>query len=357
MSRTEAFKYLKKIMPGAIPVPGQAPPPIEFISAGSIAVDYVTGGGFPRGKISEVFGIESSGKTTLCMTACAQAQVAGCYPVYVDIERGLDPDFASKIGFDFLDQDRGYYLKPDTFEEVLEIIETMATEGTADLIVIDSIPAMVPESAFKEKIGELGQLGQVGRLFSVSLPRLTKIIEKTRTAVVFTNQLRANITTDPWAARFAPKEKTAGGYALRFFSSLRLELRQLKKNAKVIEQASLTDSSKKEELPVASRHSVLAFKNKVSTPYRSIEFFIRYDPVHDLWGIDDLQTIIDIAMVKDMIEAKGGGIFVYTPETDGANPLKFKGEAAVYDWFAADAARSEALRKRLGVGAVPVVQP
>jgi recombination protein RecA len=345
MSREDAFKYLKKIMPDAVPVPGEAPPPIEFISSGSIAVDYIAGGGFPRGKVSEVFGVESSGKTTLCMSACAQAQAAGLYPVYVDIERGLDPLFAEKIGFDFLDPQRGYYIKPRTFEEVLEIIETMSTTGEADLIVTDSIPAMVPESAFKEKITDMGQLGQVGRLFSISLPRLTKVIEKTRTAVVFTNQLRANIQTD-WAARFAPKEKTAGGYALKYFSSLRLELRQQKKNAKVIEQTSLTDPTKKEELSVASRHSAMAFKNKVSQPYRSIEFFIRYDPVHNLWGIDDLQTMLDIAMVKDVIEAKGGGQFVYNAVPDA---VKFKGESALYDYFAGKPERVGALRQTLGI--------
>jgi recombination protein RecA len=341
-TRAEAFKYLKKIMPGAIPVTGEAPPPIEFLTSGSIAVNYVSGGGFPRGKIAEVFGAEGSGKTTLCLSACAAAQQAGRYPVYVDIERGLDPQFAEKIGFDFLDPERGYYLKPDTFEEVLEIIETMSTDGKADLIVIDSIPAMVPKAALEGKISEIGQLGQIGRLFSASLPRLTKTIEKTQTSVVFTNQLRANIQTDLWAARTAPKEKTAGGYALKYFSSLRLELKQLKKNAKVIEQPSLTDPSHKEELPVASRHSVTAFKNKVATPYRSTEFYIRYDPIHNLWGIDDLQALIDIALVKDIIESKGGGNFVYTGQ-------KIRGEDQLYTWFTEHPEQQVELRKVLAL--------
>jgi recombination protein RecA len=344
MSRADAFKYLKKLMPNAIPVTGELPAPVEFISTGSLVVDYVAGGGFPRGKVSEVFGVEASGKTTLCISACAAAQSAGFYPVYVDVERGLDPAFSQKIGFDFLDPDRGYYLKPDTFEEVLEIIETMATTGKADIIVIDSIPAMTPKAAFEGKISEIGQLGQVGRLFSSSLPRLTKTIEKTRTAVVFTNQLRANIVTD-WTGRSAPKEKTAGGYALRYYSSLRLELKQTKKSAKTVQRPTLTDASKMQDVSVASRHSVLAFKNKVAIPYRTLEFYIRYDPDHDLWGIDDLQAVIDIATGKEIIETKGGGNYTY----NGPEVMKVRGEEAMYEWFVQRPAVVAELRKTLGL--------
>jgi recombination protein RecA len=346
VSRLEAQKYLKRMMPHAVPVPGEAPPPIEFISSGSLAVNYVCGGGFPRGKLSEVFGVESSGKTTLCLSACAGAQKAGIYPVYVDIERGLDPQFAEKIGFDFMDPEKGWYLKPDTFEEVLEIIETMSGEGRADLIVVDSIPAMVPKAALEGSISEIGQIGQVGRLFSSSLPRITKTIEKTKTALVFTNQLRANIQMDPWAARGQPKEKTAGGYALRYFSSLRIELKQISKHAKTREGESYTDGEKT-KVPVASRHSAMAFKNKVSVPYRSVEFFIRYDPVLSRWGIDDLQALLDIGVAKEIIDAKGGGYFVYT-EPDGT-VQKVKGEQPLYDWFAADPARVTGLKDRLAL--------
>lgn len=347
MSRADAHKYLKKLMPNAIPVAGEAPPPIEFISTGSVAVNYVAGGGFPRGKIAEVFGAESSGKTTLCITACARAQQAGLYPVYVDIERGLDPAFATKIGFDFMDPEKGWYLKPDTAEEVLEIIETMSTDGKADLIVVDSIPAMVPKATFTGKISEIGQLGFIGRILSAALPRVTKTIENTQTALVFTNQLRANIQTDQWASRSAPKEKTAGGYALKYFSSLRLELKQLKKNAKVVEQPSPLDAEKKDILPVASRHSVTAFKNKVSTPYRSTEFYIRYDPFNNLWGIDDLQAILDIAVGKGMIEARGGGNYWYTVGKEP--PVKLKGEDNLYNWFAAHPEQTAALKAALQV--------
>jgi len=331
-------------MPNAIPVAGEAPPPIEFLNSGSVAVNYVSGGGFPRGKISEVFGVESSGKTTLCLEACAEAQKINLYPVYVDIERGLDPLFATNIGFNFLDPEKGWYLKPDTAEQVLEIIETMSTEGRADLIVVDSIPAMVTKATFEGKISEIGQLGQIGRLLSSALPRLTKTIEGTKTALVFTNQLRANIQIDGHG-RGGPQTKTAGGYALKYFSSLRLELKQTKRTAKVVEQPSVTDPGETEELPVASRHSVTAFKNKVSTPYRSAEFYIRYDPFNNLWGIDDLQALIDIGLAKGMIESRGGGNFVYTI----GEPQKLRGEDKLYNWFAANPERAAELRRALQV--------
>lgn len=346
MSRADAFKYLKKQMPDAIPVEGEELTPIEGVSSGCVAVDAVIGNkGFPRGKISEVHGPESSGKTTLCLSACAKAQAAGLYPVYVDIERGLDPLFAEKIGFDWQDPEKGYYLKPDTFEEVLTIIDTMSTDGGADLIVVDSVPAMVPKAQMEGAITDIGALGQMGRLFAYSLPRLTKTIERTRTALIFTNQLRANIVTDQWAAKFAPKEKTAGGHALKYFASLRIELRQLKKNAKVIKRPMITDPSKIEEIPVASRHSALAVKNKVSTPYRTMEFYIRYDVGQDIWGIDDLQTILEIAIGGNLIDAKGGGQFLYT----GMESMKVKGDEALYSWFATRPAEVAALREKLGV--------
>lgn len=347
MSRSEALKFLKKKMPGALVADSGVSQVIEGISSGCVAVDYILGnGGFPRGKICEVYGPESSGKTTLCLSTCAMAQALGLYPVYVDIERGLDATFAAKIGFDWQDEDKALYIKPDTFEEVLIIIDKMSTDGKADIIVVDSVPALVPEAQMKGKIEEIGMLGSVGRLFAASLPRLVKTIERTRTAVIFTNQLRANIVTDPWAARFAPKEKTAGGFALKYFASIRLELRQVKKNAKVVMKPSLTDPAddkKMEEIPVASRHSAHAFKNKVSIPYRSIEFFIRYDPDNDIWGVDDLQTILDIALGKNIIETKGGGYFVYTPD------MRVQGEQAMYDWFAQRTDEVSKLRVKLGV--------
>lgn len=344
MSRAEAIKYLKKQMPKAIPVAGEAPPPIEFLSSGSVAVNYVSGGGFPRGKISEVFGVESSGKTTLCLTACARAQDAGLYPVYVDIERGLDPAFASNIGFNFTDPEKGWYLKPNTAEEVFEIIETMSVDGKADIIVVDSIPAMVTKATLEGKISEIGQLGQIGRLLSSVLPRITKTIEDTKTALVFTNQLRANINTDSYS-RGGPQTKTAGGYALKYFSSLRLELKQTKRVAKATTQPNPTDPGETIDLPVASKHSVTAFKNKVSTPYRQTEFYIRYDPFNNLWGIDDLQVLIDIATAKGMIEAKGGGYFLFTV----GDPVKVRGEDKLYQWMVEHPDRVAELRKVLQV--------
>lgn len=343
--RADALKFLKKKLPGVSfdPEPQRK---IESVSSGCLAFDVVAGnGGFPRGRLSEVFGLESSGKTTLCLSACARAQSLGLYPVYIDVERGLDPPFADKIGFNWQDPEKALYVKPDTAEEVFQIIDTMAREGKADLVVVDSVPAMVPEVLMDEKveITDMGQPAMLGRMMASVLPRLTKIIEKTRTAVVFTNQLRANIEMDAYKARFAPKEKSAGGYALRFYSSLRVEMRQLKKDAKVHEEPSPTDPKKPIQIPVASRHLALAFKNKVATPYRQMEFFIRYDPYHDFWGIDDLQTILDMSLVKGLIVAKGGGHFQY----NGTEQMQVRGEDALYDWFSAHPAEIGALKAAL----------
>jgi recombination protein RecA len=341
--RDEANAYLKKALGSRI-YEGRVS--LEGISTGSVAVDVICGnGGFPRGRISEVFGLESSGKSTLCMTACAKAQSMGLYAVYVDVERSLMPDHAMKIGFDTTQ--RGAWLQPDTFEETLQIIDTMAVKGEADIVLVDSVPALVPKSVLDGEITEMGQFGQAARLFAGSLPRICKLIERTNTALVLVNQLRANIVQDTYRARFEPKEKSYGGYALRYYSSLRVELRQRDKKAKTRELPHPTERGKMVEQPVASRHTALIYKSKVSQPYKEIEFFIRFDPTTDQWGIDNLQTRLDIAKAKGLIEEKHGGVTMFTTSTGDKQTVR--GADALYDWFQSRPEEIAALTAQIGV--------
>lgn len=316
------------------------------VSSGSVAVDVIAGnGGFPRGRVTELFGLESSGKSTLCMTACAAAQAAGLYAIYIDVERSLVPAHAAKLKFDV--KAPGVWMQPDTFEETLHIIQVMAEKGGADLVLVDSVPALVPESVMEGEISEVGTFGQAARLFAGTLPRICLMLEKHNMALVFVNQLRANIITDAYKARFEPKEKSYGGYALRYYSSLRIELKQKDKKAKVRDVAHPTEPGKTEEMPVASRHTAKVFKSKVAAPYQEIEFFIRYDSVGDVWGIDNLQTRIDIARVKGFIDQKQGGFAYYTLST--GDKVTIRGEDAIYDWFLQRPEEQVHLQKLIGV--------
>lgn len=341
--RDEANAYLKKALGSRI-YEGRVS--LEGISTGSVAVDVICGnGGFPRGRVSEVFGLESSGKSTLCMMACAKAQAQGLYAVYVDVERSLMPDHATKIGFDT--SQRGAWLQPDTFEETLQIIDTMATKGEADIVLVDSVPALVPKRVLDGEITEMGQFGEAAKIFAGALPRICKLIERTNTALVLVNQLRANIVSDPWQARHAPKEKSYGGYALRYYSSLRVELRQKDKKAKTRALPHPTEPGKTVDQPVASRHTAAIYKSKVSQPYKEIEFFIRFDPVLDMWGIDNLQTRLDIAKAKGIIEEKSGGVTMFT--TAAGDKQTLRGADALYDWFQSRPEEIAALTAQIGV--------
>ena len=342
-TRAAAHDYLEKKLGAHIHEHREE---LGAVSSGSVAVDYIVGnGGFPRGRISEVFGLESSGKSTLCMMACAKAQAMGLYAIYIDAERSLKREHAEKLGFD--PKVRGVWLMPDTFEDTLHMIETMSQQGDADLILVDSVPALIPQSVMEGEISEVGTFGQAAKLFAGTLPRICRLIEKTNTALVFVNQLRANIVTDQWKAKFEPKEKSYGGYALRYYSSLRVELKQKDKKAKTREVAHPTDPGKKQEVAVASRHTAIVFKSKVAVPYQEIEFFIRYDPVADIWGIDNLQTRIDIGRAKGVLDEKGGGFTYYTTST--GDKVTIRGKDEVYDWFLARPDEQVHLRSQIGV--------
>jgi recombination protein RecA len=287
------------------------------LTTGCIAADFVSGlGGFPRGRISEVFGWESSGKTTLCVAACAAAQRAGRYPVYLDMERGLDLTHAQRMGFDITDDKKGLYVSPDTFEEAARLVYDLAPH--ADLIVVDSVPALTPKAVLDADIEEMGTIASQARALAFFLQRIVKHIEEHNVCLVLVNQMRQNIQTRPvWGAR-PSDEKTAGGAALRFYSSLRLELGQVKKNHVTRKDTDMF-TGKDVEIPVASLHSIKAFKNKVGTPYRDARFVIRFDHTTGIYGIDNLQTVIDMAVNAGVIETKGGGYYNFaagkgTPE-------------------------------------------
>jgi recombination protein RecA len=331
MSRDQAIKSLQKQIEGAFEVDGE----IEALSTGALAIDIITGiGGFPRGRLTEVFGWEGSGKSTLCVTAAATCQRNGLYPVYVDLENGVDPVLAAQIGFDMDDAQgdhkKGLYLRPDSLEEAFEIIDRMATDGEADLIIADSVAAMTPDAILKGDITEVGRIGEMSRLLSSMVPRVVKTIKHKKTALVFCNQMRKTINTGWQPPGFAAKrentESTSGGSALKFYASLRIDMTLKTKGVEKEERGGLF-SEKEVEVPTANLHSALAFKNKVAAPYRQCTFILRYDAARGLWGIDNRQTVMDIAISQGIISKKPGSRFAYN-----ANGIDFTvhGESALY---------------------------
>lgn len=307
---------------------------LEGLSTGCIAADLVTGiGGFPRRRISEVFGWESSGKTTLCLTACAAAQRAGLFVVYLDVERGLDQAHARKIGCDFQDEKKGLLLWPNTFEETFNIASDLITSGNVDLLFIDSVPGMVPEDSVKDhknkevSITHEGGIGAVARLLSSVLPRITKQVDKYNTALVMVNQMRQRVVTG-FGAKFdhGPKEQSFGGSSLRFYSSLRLETKLVKKGA-CTKQAPNPLTGKVEDVEVGNRHRITAIKNKVERPYSDLEFFLRYDSTSgNPYGIDNISTISEMCTAQGFI-ALSGGRYKY----EGKNKFNIQGEPRLYE--------------------------
>lgn len=298
---------------------------VEAISTGSLAVDMVTGvGGFPRKRISEVLGWESSGKTTLCLTAAARAQRDGLYVVYLDPENGLDKTHAERIGFDFRDESRGLYMAPDSLEGTMRIIDDLVRTDECDLIFVDSVPGMVPRAELEGDIEEVGQIAHRARLLSSFIPRLAKVVNKHNTALVLVNQMRMKINTG-WASRFKPvEEQSSGGSVLKFYASLRLQTYLAKKGA-VTRKVAHPLTGKEEDVATANIHRVEALKNKVSAPYREAEYYIRYDST-GVYGIDNITSVVFLAVAKGLFEKKGGGYFTYT----GASNFSAQGEDRVY---------------------------
>jgi len=340
MSLEDALKIIRKDVKSAL----EFDEDIEGITTGSIAVDKIVGnGGFPRRRISEVFGWESSGKTTLCLSSCANAQRKGLYAAYIDPERGVNLYHAEKIGFNFKDETKGLYATPFSFQDTIKIINALAESGECDLIVVDSVPAMVPEEELKGAIDGTVAIGLRSRLLSAFLARITKTIDTTNTALVLVNQMRARISTDRFDR--GPKEQAAGGSALKFYSSLRVDMENVKQ---IREKRKSPFTGKDEEVPIGNLHRAKAFKNKVSIPYRRCEFYIMYDENGKIYGVDNLQTVIDMAKAAGIIMTKGGGYFSFRGDTPEQN-FEIRGTSDLYDRLFKQPELVASIRKSLGI--------
>lgn len=301
------------------------------ISTGSLAIDRILGkvAGFPRGRLTEVMGWESSGKTTLCIGACANAQAAGLHATYVDPERGVDLKHAKLMSFEYDDPERGAYLTPRTMEETFKLVDGLIDEVKSDLIVVDSVAAMVPEGAMDGVISDVSPIAHRARLLSQYLPRIANKVAEQKVAVVFVNQMRMKINTGWSPNRGKPDEQSPGGSALRFFASLRLQLKQIKKNQTA--RTVIDDVSGKEvEIATQGKHNCYAMKNKISDPYRDTDFYIRFDEENKVYGVDNLQTIIDAAKAQDVVLVKSGGHMRYESATDPSRNFKVQGDYPLY---------------------------
>ncbi len=257
---------------------------VETIPTGSLALDLALGvGGIPRGRVTEIYGPEAAGKTTLCQHIVAEAQKRGGVAAYIDMEHALDPSYAARCGVDI---DNLYISQPDTGEQALEIAEQLVRSGAVDIIVIDSVAALVPRAEIEGEMGD-SHMGLQARLMSQALRKLSGAIKHSNTALVFTNQLRMKI-----GVMFGNPETTTGGNALKFYASVRLDIRRMqsiKTNAEV----------------VGNHVRVRVTKNKVAPPFREAEFDIMFNE-----GISKVGDVLDIGVNMEFI-TKRGAFFTY----------------------------------------------
>jgi recombination protein RecA len=264
--------------------------PMEAISTGAISIDYALGiGGLPRGRVIEIFGPESSGKTTLALQVIAEAQRAGGMAAFVDAEHALDAQYAQKLGVDL---DNLLVSQPDHGEQALEIVEVLIRSGSIDVVVVDSVAALVPKAEIEGEMGE-AQMGLQARLMSQALRKLTGVVSKSKTILIFINQLREKI-----GVMFGNPETTTGGRALKFYASVRIDIRRI---------ASIKDGDQ----IIGGRTRVKVVKNKVAPPFREAEFDVMYGE-----GISREGDLIDLAVEKRIVE-KSGAWFAYGGERLG----------------------------------------
>jgi len=301
---------------------GEAPP-VPVIASGSIGLDLALGvGGYPRGRVIEIFGPESSGKTTLALHAIAQAQKVGGVAAFIDAEHALDVGYARKLGVNI-----GELLisQPDTGEQALEIAEQLVRSGACDILVVDSVAALVPKAEIEGDMGD-PQMGLQARLMSQAMRKLTSVVSRNLSTVVFINQIRMKI-----GVVFGNPETTTGGQALKFYSSVRLDIRRI-------------GQLKEGEQVVGSRTRVKVVKNKVAPPFREAEFDVRYG-----MGVDRLAEALDLGVERGIVE-KSGAHFSLDGERIG------QGRERASEWLREHPAALESLVARITAAhAAPLV--
>jgi recombination protein RecA len=301
------------------------PAPVQVVPTGSLGLDLALGvGGLPRGRVVEIFGPESSGKTTLALHAIAEVQRQGGVAAFVDAEHALDVGYAARLGVRLADL---LVSQPDTGEQALEITEQLVRSGAVDLVVVDSVAALVPKAEIEGEMGD-AHMGVQARLMSQALRKLTAVVSRNQSLVVFINQIRMKI-----GVVFGNPETTTGGHALKFYSSVRLDIRRI-------------GAVKDGETVIGSRTRVKVVKNKVAPPFRQAEFDIRYGV-----GVDRFAEAVDLAVERGALEKAGSSYSL-----DGERIAQGRERAA--EWLRANPPAFERLAARLREGAAapaPVV--
>ena len=293
---------------------------LEFISTGSISLDAALGiGGVPRGRIIEIYGPESSGKTTICLHIIAEAQKTGGLAAFIDTEHALDTNYAQKLGVDISNL---LISQPEYGEQALEICETLVRSNALDVIVVDSVAALTPRAEIEGEMGD-AVMGMQARLMSQALRKLTAAVSKSNVILIFTNQLREKI-----GVMFGSPETTTGGKALKFYASIRMDIRRI-------------GAIKDGDQVIGNRTKVKVVKNKVAPPFKEVEFDIIYNE-----GISKIGDLIDIAISKEIIKKSGAWFSIGEQRVQGRDGVKkfLAEEKDIYDKILKD------VYKTMGIG-------